>query len=67
VSERLHVEIDRDVCVGSGSCEALDPAIFRVGEDGVAVLLDPNGDETTLRKAASLCPSGAIRLLNDGV
>jgi ferredoxin len=35
----MRVEVDRDVCVGSGTCELLAPEVFEVGDDGVVRLL----------------------------
>ena len=35
------VEVDRDRCVGSGTCEALAPDVFEVGDDGVLAVLRP--------------------------
>ena len=35
------VEVDRDRCVGSGTCEALAPDVFEVDDDGVLAVLRP--------------------------
>jgi ferredoxin len=35
----VKVGVDRDRCVGSGTCEALAPDVFEVGDDGVLTLL----------------------------
>jgi len=51
------VEIDRDLCVGSGMCESLEPTVFQVGDDGVAFVLRDDGDIGRLREAADRCPS----------
>jgi ferredoxin len=58
------VLVDRERCVGSGTCEALAPELFEVGDDGVVELLSPDqgGDEASVRDAVSACPTGALSL-----
>jgi ferredoxin len=59
----LNVEVDRDLCIGSGDCERRAPSVFALDEEGLAVVLDPSSvDEETLRAAAASCPSGAITI-----
>jgi ferredoxin len=61
----MRVEVDRDVCVGSGTCELLAPDVFEVGDDGVVRLLQPEPgqpDEDAARDAVAQCPTGALRL-----
>ncbi|HST99691.1 MAG TPA: ferredoxin [Geodermatophilus sp.] len=61
----MRVEVDRDVCVGSGTCELLAPEVFEVGDDGVVRLLQPEpgqADEDAVRDAVAQCPTGALRL-----
>jgi ferredoxin len=66
MTEQFRVEIDANVCIGSGTCEAIDPSVFEVGDDGVAVLVEgAAADEETLRRAAESCPSGAIRIVGE--
>ena len=62
----IHVEVDADLCVGSGECVALLPGIFRLGPtDGtVTVSRDPvDADVELLLDAEANCPTGAIRLV----
>jgi ferredoxin len=59
------VVVDRDRCVGSGSCEALAPAVFEVDDDGVLTLLRPEpADEelSEVRDAVQACPTQALTL-----
>jgi ferredoxin len=59
------VVVDRDRCVGSGSCEALAPAVFEVDDDGVLALLrpEPADDELAdVRDAVQACPTRALTL-----
>jgi ferredoxin len=59
------VEVDRDRCVGSGTCEALAPAVFEVDDDGVLAVLRPAPAEDQLadvREAVQACPTRALAL-----
>ena len=62
----MRIEGDRDVCVGAGMCMVTAPDVFDQGDDGlVIVLLDdvPSTEAEATRRAVSLCPSGALRIL----
>ena len=57
----LHVEIDRDVCMGSGNCVFQAPGAFELDDDGIATVVDPSAaSEENVRIAAARCPSKAI-------
>jgi ferredoxin len=59
------VEVDRDRCVGSGTCEALAPAVFEVDDDGVLAVLRPEpgeGELADVRDAVAACPTRALAL-----
>ena len=59
------VVVDRDRCVGSGSCEALAPSVFEVDDDGVLALLRPEPADDELpdvRDAVQACPTRALTL-----
>ena len=60
----IRVLVDRERCVGSGTCEALAPDLFEVGDDGVVEVLrpDPGADEQAARDAVHACPTGALSL-----
>lgn len=65
------VEVDPDLCIGSGDCVRLVPAAFHLDEAaGVAVAI-PAGVAATgldpLIEAARGCPTQAIRVVHDGV
>lgn len=64
--ERDSVEVDEDVCVGSGDCARIAPGAFDVGgADGVAIVLDGahETDHSRLEQAARECPTGAIHVV----
>ena len=59
----IHVDVDRDLCIGSGTCVRLAPGVFVLDEDEVSVVVDPHAAEIgKLRLAAEACPTEAIRI-----
>ena len=65
MSEDFEVVLEVEVCQGTGYCEQLLPAVFRVGDAGVVELLrQPIGAQELelARQAEDLCPTRAIRL-----
>ncbi|RBY86488.1 ferredoxin [Blastococcus sp. TF02A-30] len=59
------IEVDRDRCVGSGTCEALAPDVFEVDDDGVLVVHreEPGEEELDdVRDAVQACPTRALAL-----
>jgi ferredoxin len=53
--------IDRETCIGCGSCAALCPKVFRLKGDGKAEVFNPAGDsEENIQKAIDVCPVSAI-------
>jgi ferredoxin len=67
VGERIDIEIDTERCMGSGNCVFLAPGTFDLGDEGHAVVVDPEGtDEARLRATAEGCPVGAITLSRRG-
>jgi ferredoxin len=63
----MHVEGDRDVCVGAGMCVLTAPEVFDQDDEGIVTVLaaEPSADqEAAVRQAETLCPSGAVKLLS---
>jgi ferredoxin len=59
----LRIVIDRERCVGSGNCLYWAPGTFDLDDDGVSVVVHPDGDdEDRIRVAAEGCPTRAISL-----
>jgi ferredoxin len=57
----LEVEIDRDLCMGSGNCAYYAPGAFDIDDDGVAVVIDIKAaPEEKVLLAAEKCPTHAI-------
>ena len=61
------VEVDRDRCVGSGTCEALAAEVFEIDDDGVLVVLREQPPDEALpdvRDAVQACPTRALALVD---
>jgi ferredoxin len=58
-----HVDVDRDLCIGSGTCVRLAPGVFALDEEEISVVMNPDAvDDSKLRLAADACPTEAIRI-----
>ncbi len=59
------IEVDRELCMGSGMCIVYAPATFEHDEHTKAVVVDPAGDPIdAIRNAVQACPTSALRLLS---
>jgi ferredoxin len=60
------VEVDRELCMGSGMCIVYAPGTFVHDEHTKAVFVDPPGDPLdAVRTAVQACPTSALRLVID--
>lgn len=63
----LKITIDRDICIGAGSCELLAPDVFGVDDENKVFIKDGfDTDEETIKQAAMSCPVIAIILEKNG-
>ena len=63
---RIHVEVDRSLCIGSGDCVDTAPDVFQLDAEDKAVVVDPDGapvDEVL--EAAGNCPVTAIFVVGE--
>ena len=73
----MKVWIDQTYCIGSGLCQAIQPRVFAIGDDGLArvregdQVLPPGADhaavvpaecESDVQDATASCPGGCIQL-----
>jgi ferredoxin len=59
----VHIDVDRDLCIGSGTCVRLAPGVFALDDEEVSVVVDPGAaDIGKLQLAAEACPTEAIRI-----
>jgi len=53
--------VDQDVCIGCEVCVNTVPEVFRMTENAVAEVYDPEGAETeAIQEAMDLCPVNCI-------
>jgi ferredoxin len=58
---RIRIEVDRDVCIGSGDCVDTAPDVFELDEEDKARVIDPDGASyEEVLDAAMNCPVTAI-------
>ena len=63
----LSIEINREVCMGSGNCSFWAPGVFDLDDDGIAYVVDVDGaPEDKIVLAAQGCPTQAIAIFRDG-
>ena len=65
----MKLAADRGVCVGAGMCVMSAPDLFDQDDDGIVTVLVEDvtaNDVTKARQAVSLCPSGALTMLDEG-
>jgi ferredoxin len=63
----LEIEIDGELCMGSGNCVYWAPQTFDIGDDGIAVVIDAAASpEDDVLHAAKNCPTHAITVRRDG-
>ncbi|MDQ0746288.1 ferredoxin [Streptomyces africanus] len=59
----MHIDIDKDVCIGAGQCALTAPDVFTQDDDGYSALLpgqEDGGGNPLVREAARACPVSAI-------
>ena len=63
----VEIRIDREKCMGSGNCSFWAPSTFDLDDEGIAIVVNPEGDpEEKVVLAAQGCPTQAIEVLRDG-
>jgi len=56
-------QVDKETCIGCGTCTVIASKTFKLGKDGKAEVLNPPGDEEEkIKEAADSCPVNAIKL-----
>lgn len=55
------VKVDKNKCIGCGTCPTVCPKVFEMGPDGKArVKKDADKKSPCIKKAISACPVNAI-------
>lgn len=60
----MKVTVDRDTCIGCGSCASICPDVFQLDDEGIStVIAQPDAsNESSVKEAADSCPVGAISI-----
>lgn len=59
----MKLTIDKNKCIGCGTCAVIAPKSFKLGDDGKAEGIEPPGDEEkVIKDAVDSCPVDAIEL-----
>jgi ferredoxin len=62
----MEIKVDPEVCIGSAMCVQIAEAVFEIGDDGIAHVIDPNGaPPEDVREAERSCPVAAIEVEGD--
>lgn len=64
---KYKVTVDRNLCIGAGSCVAVAPKAFALDNEAKAIVLPTAGeeDDNTLLEAAKACPVAAIIVIDE--
>ncbi|MBU6414690.1 ferredoxin [Patescibacteria group bacterium] len=58
--------VDRNLCIGNGSCVAVAPGVFELDSENKAVVYNSKGaDDETILLAAKSCPTQAILIFDE--
>lgn len=59
--------VDKNLCIGCGSCVAVAPKSFKMEDDGKSAAINPPGDDdATVESAITSCPVTAISWQEEG-
>lgn len=63
---KIHIEVDRALCIGSGDCVDSAPDVFQLDAEDKAVVVDPDGASVDdVIEAAGNCPVSAIFVIGE--
>jgi ferredoxin len=58
----MKINIDKNLCIGCGTCVSIASKSFKLGIDGKAEAIEPMGDEEKIiKEAIDSCPVAAIK------
>jgi ferredoxin len=64
----MKIGVDLDLCQGHGVCQSEAPTVFRVTDDNVVEILDPNPPDDlrkNVEEAVKNCPTQALTMTED--
>lgn len=64
----MHITVDYDLCAGHGQCLLAAPDVFDLPDDVEQVVVlnadPPDSEREAVVRAAAMCPSQALRILD---
>jgi len=55
------VKVNKDLCIGCGTCESLCPNVFKMGDDNKSVVIKEEcGEDCNCQEVIDSCPATAI-------
>ena len=58
----MKIVIDKDLCIGCGTCVVIAPKSFKLNNEGKAEVIEPQEDgESKVKEAIDSCPVSAIK------
>jgi len=64
----MKVQVDKNLCIGCGACQAIEPSVFEIEDDGLAKAIDTeiNDDvKENVMDAIEGCPTSAISEISE--
>ena len=68
----MKTRVKKDTCIGCGACTVIADNIFQIGDDGLAEVIENNGDmimevseeeKENVIDASESCPTSAIEVI----
>lgn len=64
----MKVQVDKNLCIGCGACQAIEPSVFELEDDGLAKAIDTEISDSVkenVMDAIEGCPTSAISEINE--
>ncbi|MFH1255202.1 MAG: ferredoxin [bacterium] len=59
----MPIKINKELCIGCGTCESLCPAVFKLNAEGKADIISQQ-EISCAKNAAESCPTQAIETIS---
>lgn len=64
----MKVQVDKNLCIGCGFCQATEPSVFEIEDDGLAKAIDTEISDSVkenVMDAIEGCPTSAISEISE--
>ena len=63
----MKIKVDKEECIGCGSCSAVCPDVFDLNDENKAIMKDTNSDQgesnnECVKEAIDVCPVDVIKI-----